>query len=282
MPRPGYQNRNDGMNLIALFCARFAENGTRSQGSAPPLEFGVETWNELCEGQLACFHRSGETDEKFYGSFNNHRRYWAKCLAGNEPRGGKHVHIFPRYSSCTRLTFWNAVKQVFANDTRQMPVTAFEDHQPSDVRSDQRELSTRQLQRLIADATAFQGGGESDNHRLLKEFVARNPRLADLPLESVGDTEYGLPSGDRVDVAFCCAGELVLIEVKSEISSDADILRGLFQCVKYQAVASALQLLRNTSQNVRSILILGKSLPTSLMPMKITLGVNVIDGIKPG
>jgi hypothetical protein len=90
------------------------------------------------------------------------------------------------------------------------------------------------LRPLLSAATDFVGGGESECHRAFKAWVAENPQCFGLPTHIArGITEYPLPSGDTVDVLFTHQGEFIAIEVKSSVSSDADITRGIFQCVKY-------------------------------------------------
>ena len=69
-------------------------------------------------------------------------------------------------------------------------------------------------------------GGESDAHRFLKEYVARNPGMFRLPLVATVSMEKRLPSGDSLDVFFCTRRSWTAIEVKSEISNDAEIVRG--------------------------------------------------------
>lgn len=86
-------------------------------------------------------------------------------------------------------------------------------------------------------------GGESASHKRLKEYVANNPHVIGLPKSTpMGTTEYGLPSGDSLDVSFKQKKSWVAAEVKSKISDQADIVRGIFQCVKYQAVLDAVLL----------------------------------------
>jgi hypothetical protein len=71
----------------------------------------------------------------------------------------------------------------------------------------------------------------------------------------------------------------VAAEVKSYISAESDIVRGLFQCVKYRAVMEAVLMTKSRTQNVRALLVLESKLPKSLIPLKNILGVEVIDGI---
>jgi hypothetical protein len=134
---------------------------------------------------------------------------------------------------------------------------------------------------LLKGASAFRGGGESDQHRLLKEYVAANPGLIQLPDTLQGAAEYALPSGDCVDVMFICREELVAVEVKSRISPDADIVRGLFQCVKYRAVTQATLDADNDARLARAILVLEGKLPSSLVPLRNVLGVQVYEEVVP-
>jgi hypothetical protein len=88
-----------------------------------------------------------------------------------------------------------------------------------------------------------------------------------------------LPSGDSLDVFFTHRKEHIGIEVKSHISDSADIARGLYQCVKYQAVLEARQAANGQPQNVRTILILGGELPLELLPLKNVLGIEVFENV---
>ena len=134
----------------------------------------------------------------------------------------------------------------------------------------------------IALASAGFGGGESEAHRVLKEFVARNPKVI-----GVGDgilagtTEYSLPSGDRMDVSFSGKSVWIAAEVKSSISSVSDIVRGLFQCVKYQAVMEAVVIAESTVKDVRTLLVLESEFPQALLPLKNLLGIEVVDCVSP-
>ena len=134
---------------------------------------------------------------------------------------------------------------------------------------------------LTEKASQFKGGGESDEHKKLKRFVANNPTHFGIPASSApGENEHSLPSGDSLGVFFVHRKEHVGIEVKSHISDSADIARGLYQCVKYQAVLEARQAANGEPQNVRTILVLGGELPSELLPLKNVLGIEVYEKIK--
>ncbi|OPF95037.1 hypothetical protein I8G32_03950 [Rhodopseudomonas palustris] len=125
------------------------------------------------------------------------------------------------------------------------------------------------------------GGGEGDAHRAFKIFVAKNPERFDLPGSTpCGSVELPLPSGDSLDVSFQTGSEWVAAEVKSSISSDSDIVRGLYQCVKYQAVMQAVEAAENRERTGRAILVLQGKFPGQLVALKNILGVTVFDGVE--
>ena len=129
----------------------------------------------------------------------------------------------------------------------------------------------------------FGGKGEGMEHKTLKKLVHND---CDKILRAVGgrkvsvtdrQMEYDLPSGDRVDVSawdqdLACWH----IEVKSKISSAADIERGLYQCVKYKAVGEAMERVDRTKRSVESLLVIEDDLPSpALKNLAEQLGVHV-------
>ncbi|MCH7922348.1 MAG: hypothetical protein IH975_04845 [Nitrospinae bacterium] len=81
------------------------------------------------------------------------------------------------------------------------------------------------------------GGGENDEHRKLKEFIANHPkRLGISPLKHF--TEFDLLSGDTVDVAFDCGPkDWAVVEVK--VGQRGELIRGVYQAIKYRALMVA-------------------------------------------
>ncbi len=137
--------------------------------------------------------------------------------------------------------------------------------------------------KIEAAARASGRGGEGPEHKRLKEFVSRNPHVVGLAnATGTGQTEYPLPSGDFPDVSFRSQKLWVAVEVKSRISNEADITRGIFQCVKYQAVLDAVLLSESRAQNARAILVLESKLPSSLVALSNLLSVEVVDEVDPG
>ncbi len=139
------------------------------------------------------------------------------------------------------------------------------------------------LKSAIQDFTIFNNkastggyGGESEEHKKLKEYVAYHPKSIGLHNNlAPGDIEHNLPSGDKIDVFFENKNEHIGVEVKSARSNSEDITRGIYQCIKYQAVLEARQVADRKPRNVRTILALGCDLPVELVPLKNLLAVNV-------
>jgi len=134
---------------------------------------------------------------------------------------------------------------------------------------------------IVLQASNFRSGPESEEHLRLKEYVARNPQLLGLSGQLIGEIEFSLPSGDTADVLFRKRSEWVAAEVKSRISTKADIVRGLFQCVKYRAVMEAFQVSSGLPQGARSVLVLQAEFPNQLVPLKNILGLDVVDCVEP-
>ncbi|MBN3114674.1 hypothetical protein H4F46_07170 [Pectobacterium brasiliense] len=149
-------------------------------------------------------------------------------------------------------------------------------------------LSTLNIRQLkinfkneLDKAAIFIGGGESDFHKRMKEYISRNPKSVSLSAKtSNGEMEYKLPSGDTIDVLFKNKKDWIAVEVKSRISNDNDITRGIFQCIKYKAILEAMQTASGLPQNARAILALESELPEKLIALKNILNVEVIELIK--
>lgn len=142
--------------------------------------------------------------------------------------------------------------------------------------------SNDDFSRLVRGAANFKGGGESDLHIRLKEYVARNPSAIGLPSGTpLGTTESRLPSGDALDVSFHGSRQWIGVEVKSSISSKEDLARGLFQIIKYRAVMEAVQSIEMQPQRVRALLAIEGKLTDELVRLKNMLGVEVIEEVKP-
>ena len=153
------------------------------------------------------------------------------------------------------------------------------------VTADRERRVNRRKARLKSSSTTpkrgpsrGESGGEGEPHRQLKQYVKDNPRCLLTKIQSRGleaETEKYLPSGDSMDVSFENEACWIGVEVKSRISGENDIERGLYQCVKYQAVMEGYLAVQRVRKNIKVFLVLGCPFPESLLPVKRILGVDV-------
>jgi hypothetical protein len=102
----------------------------------------------------------------------------------------------------------------------------------------------------------FRGPAESEEHRRLKEYVAKYPVRFGAPRGCQrGETEKLLDTYDEIDVWFMYPGEELAIEVKSTRSQEWDRRRGIFQCVKYRALLQARSDINKSASVVRTRLV---------------------------
>ena len=126
------------------------------------------------------------------------------------------------------------------------------------------------------------GGGEGPDHLALKNYVCANPQCVGLKVGGpAGEPEYGLPSGDCIDVVFAQKRRIHAVEVKPAGSGVEDITRGLFQCVKYRAVLMARASYEHDDRTITVCLALGGVLPGRLVPLRNSLGIEVFESIVP-
>jgi hypothetical protein len=137
------------------------------------------------------------------------------------------------------------------------------------------------LSPLIKQASGY-GGGEGEEHKRLKAYVSKHPEVIGLAANTPhGRIEEPLPSGDSLDVSFRQTSEWISAEVKPAGSPIADILRGLYQCVKYKAVMEAVQATEGKPRAATAVLVLQGDLPAILVPARNTLGITVFERIVP-
>ena len=124
------------------------------------------------------------------------------------------------------------------------------------------------------------GGGEGAEHKRLKEVVSVNPQWIGLPNSlSPGKVEASLYSGDSLDVLFADSNRRIAVEVKGASAPVGEVIRGLFQCVKYEAVLDAEARVAGSRADCGAVLALGGSFPGELTPLRHTLGVRVFENL---
>ena len=132
----------------------------------------------------------------------------------------------------------------------------------------------------VDQVSARGGGGEGAEHKRLKEALSVNPRWIGLPNRlSPGKVETNLRSGDSLDVLFSDNNRRLAVEVKAASAPVGEIIRGLFQCVKYEAVLDAEARVTGSRADCEAVLALGGSFPGELTPLRHTLGVRVFENL---
>ncbi len=126
----------------------------------------------------------------------------------------------------------------------------------------------------LDSSNGFGGESESEEHLKLKEWVASNPdNIGVRQTFGNGQVESRLLSGDEIDVLFSDGNSFKVVEVKSCRSNDEDFKRGIYQCVKYQAVKIAEHLPYEV--DVQPILVTERELPPELKERAKVLGIKL-------
>jgi len=124
-------------------------------------------------------------------------------------------------------------------------------------------------------------GGEGPHHLALKTYVSEHPQAVGLaPGSRVGEVEWPTASGDKVDVVFERRGLRLAVEVKPYHAGEGDLLRGVFQCLKYQAVLTAEAALADEPVETRVLLVLGGGATDEVVSVANRLGIPVRDNVR--
>lgn len=141
-------------------------------------------------------------------------------------------------------------------------------------------IDTKANETTIRSGKFYGIGGEGENHKKLKEYVYNHPETIGIMDIRERKKEHILLSGDRLDVYFELKdGSKIAVEIKPSTSPDADIMRGLFQCVKYKTILDAEDKLHGDKSHNSAILVIGGDISSENRKVKEILGVTVIDNL---
>lgn len=125
------------------------------------------------------------------------------------------------------------------------------------------------------------GGGEGAEHKAMKEAICNNPSLVRCKNVEYKETEHVLYSADRLDVFFILKnGDHIAVEVKPSTAPEDDIIRGIFQCVKYKAVMDAERTIEASNHNNATLLVIGGPMPAQAKRIANDLKVSYIEKFK--
>lgn len=142
-------------------------------------------------------------------------------------------------------------------------------------------IETTENEEAIRSGKFYGTGGEGENHKKLKEYIYNHPEAIGIHDFKKREMEHFLLSGDRLDVFFeLIDGSKMAVEIKPSTSPDADVMRGLFQCVKYKSILDAEDKIHGEKTNNSAILIMGGGLSLENQKVKDTLGIYVVENFK--
>lgn len=143
------------------------------------------------------------------------------------------------------------------------------------------QLDERRLADAVEAARRSRGrGGEGPDHLALKMFVRENPHLVGLRMGSPeGLVEFPLASGDLVDVVFKRRALTLAVEVKPAHAGEGDLLRGVFQCLKYRTVLEAEAGLAGEDTRTSVLLVLGGKATDAVVQTAHRLGIPYLEGV---
>ncbi len=124
------------------------------------------------------------------------------------------------------------------------------------------------------DGSGYSQVAESDEHKALKQWACENGESFTGCAGPDGTPEFPLLSGDRVDAAHITHDALWLVEVKSRRSLANDLERGVYQCIKYRAVAQAQP--KFVDKAVHVVLLTEQELPQNLQDLAARHSVNLV------
>ena len=139
-------------------------------------------------------------------------------------------------------------------------------------------IDTKASEEIIRSDKFYGSGGEGENHKRLKEYVYNHPEVVGIKGFKKREMEHILLSGDRLDVFFeLNDGQKIAVEIKPSTSPDADVLRGLYQCIKYKSILDAEDKVHGEKANNSAILVLGGELSPENRKVRDTLDIKVYE-----
>ncbi len=105
--------------------------------------------------------------------------------------------------------------------------------------------------KAVSKKRKYGPGGEGENHKRLKKWVAKNPHAINLKDVENCEVEYSFCSGDTVDLLFERKnGHDVVVEIETDIP-----LPGAYQAIKYRVLRCAEKNYTLSDPKVKSVLV---------------------------
>lgn len=205
--------------------------------------------------------KSGLPGDGAHWYLERYRRNTSK-LADKDWEEAEEELIEEIHEAIFSYAYWDDVLEASGLDCEEINPGFFED--------DELEIS-------IPGRGGWSAEGESDEHKALKKYISENPESLGFDLEDVNTNqqEYLFASADRADVVLGVDNQLWGVEVKSCISNDQDLNRGIFQAVKYRALLRAEQRAKGLPPTAYGVLVVERNLPEELQNLADILAIEV-------
>lgn len=142
-------------------------------------------------------------------------------------------------------------------------------------------IDTKTSETMIRSGKFYGSGGEGKDHKNLKEYIFNHPETLGITDVKERDMEHILLSGDRLDVYFVLNdGYKIAVEIKPSTSPDADVMRGLYQCVKYKTIMDAEDKVHGNKASNSTILAIGGELSPENRKVREVLGITVKEKVE--
>lgn len=150
------------------------------------------------------------------------------------------------------------------------------DLEPAPIFSQKEQVSIINTKKVIGH------GGEGEEHKRIKEYIKNNPKSVGITQKVIfANNEQVLSSNDELDVYFILKDNTrFAVEVKPSSAPESDILRGIFQCVKYKAVLEAMRVIEYSNYSCKVLLVIGGSLSSQNRKVAGDLRITVIENFR--
>jgi hypothetical protein len=226
-------------------------------------------YNDYWEGADLIYKGRGKTgDQKLQGANlyvaeNTHKLFLFEATEASK------VLKFLGHPKCVEY-FWGIGLDSNNNERRELRFR---------LRLPQNEEASSPVFESVSRSKFF-GGGESEAHKKLKEYVAANPAAIGLPTNAVAEIEHSFKSPDRADLVFTLPNTAGWVAVEIELAGTENTLVGAWQAVKYRTLLSLEHRLEIPDVKCHAVLVANK-IPNVTRDFCQRYGVNYFEiGLK--
>jgi len=205
----------------ALLCLIYYTGGENYQLSP------IETY-----GRLANFFNLSEAERNKVISVYDDRNHWENLI-----QNSRQQLIKLGYLDGSVREKWQLTHKGIDQATRlEKEYNVLKYINSKKLKLEDRVISTITEQTEVEQETQKYGtGGESERHKRLKQYIARNPFIINMSLDCEVIIERSFPTGDRVDI-FMKDGHINLAVIEIELEGEENLIIGAKQLIKYRTL----------------------------------------------